>query len=326
MTIQIPVLDDRSFDQLVREALARVPVHTPEWTNLNESDPGVTILELFAFLTENLLYRGNRIPEANRLKFLSMLGIALQPPSPGVGLVTLGNDKGPLTPPLAVSVGTELKAGQVPFSTAVPMAVLPVTAAVYYKQPQSALDQATRDRYKLIYQTFLEADTDVLTFYKPVSLDPPATGKPDPVVDLADQTGGTIDRSLWVALLGPKNADPDAVRRAIAGQSLSIGVYPATQTPARSCFPSRPAPRPPTPGWSSRSRRQNPTRPVCPAPASASAPPATPGCPSPTPRRSSTGPASSRSRCRRTSSCCSGRSTPRWRAPATSRPAWTTPP
>ncbi|MEU9455119.1 putative baseplate assembly protein [Streptomyces sp. NPDC048277] len=239
MTIQIPVLDDRSFDQLVREALARVPVHTPEWTNLNESDPGVTILELFAFLTENLLYRGNRIPEANRLKFLTMLGIALQPPSPGVGLVTIGNDKGPLTPPLAVPTGTELKAGQVPFSTATPMAVLPVTSAVYYKQPQPALDQATRDRYQLIYQTFLEADTDVLTFYKPVSLDPPATGKPDPVVDLADQTGGTVDRSLWVALLGPKGADPDAVRRAVAGQSLSIGVYPATATPGQVLPPQR---------------------------------------------------------------------------------------
>lgn len=233
MTIQIPVLDDRSFDQLVRETLARVPVHTPEWTNLNESDPGVTILELFAFLTENLLYRSNRIPEANRLKFLTMLGIALQPPSPGTGLITISNDKGPLAPPLAVPAGTEVRAGQVPFTTGVPMAVLPVSSAVYYKQPQTALDLATQNRYKLLYQTFLESDTDILTFYKPVSLDPPATGKPDPVVDLADQVNGTIDRSLWVALLAPKNADLDAVRRAIAGQSLSIGVYPATRTPGQ---------------------------------------------------------------------------------------------
>ncbi len=41
MTIPIPVLDDRSFDQLVAEAKARIPVHTPEWTNLNDSDPGI---------------------------------------------------------------------------------------------------------------------------------------------------------------------------------------------------------------------------------------------------------------------------------------------
>jgi hypothetical protein len=231
MTIQIPVLDDRSFDQLVAETRARIPVHTPEWTNLNESDPGVTLLELFAFLTENLLYRSNRIPEASRLKFLSMLGVSLQPPSPGTGLITVTNGKGPLAPPLALAAGTQLRSGPVPFVTSTPLAVLPVSSAVYVKQPQTGLDAATRERYKLIYQTFLESDTDVLTFYKPVSLDPPATGRPDPVVDLADPVSGTIDRSLWVALLAPPNASLDAVRRAIAGQTLSIGVYPATSTP-----------------------------------------------------------------------------------------------
>src|SRR5207244_1700799 len=80
-----------------------------------------------------------------------------------------------------------------------------------------------------IYQTFLGSDSDQLTFYQPVALDPPATGKPDPVVDLGDPVAGTIDRSLWLALLGPKNVDPDAVRAAVGGQTLSIGVYPAAQ-------------------------------------------------------------------------------------------------
>ncbi len=233
MTIPVPVLDDRSFDQLVAEAKARIPVHTPEWTNLNASDPGVTIVDLFAFLTENLLYRSNRIPEANRLKFLTMLGISLEPPSPGVGLVTITNDKGPLTPPLPVPAGTQVRAGQVPFQTTTPLAVLPVSAAVYSKKPQTALDADTRARYELIYQTFLSTSTDVLAFYQPVSLDPPATGKPDPVVDLGDAVNGTIDRSLWIALLAPKNADLDAVRRAIAGQTLSIGVYPAARVDGR---------------------------------------------------------------------------------------------
>ncbi|GAB3866184.1 hypothetical protein GCM10028801_38120 [Nocardioides maradonensis] len=233
MTIQIPALDDRSFDQLVREVRARVGVHTPEWTNLNESDPGVTIIELFAFLTENLLYRSNRIPEANRLKFLSMLGIALQPPSPGVGLVTIGNTKGPLGPPaLSVPTGTQLRAGQVPFVTANPLAVLPVESAVYYKQPQRP-DAATLAQYQLLYQTFLTSDTDVLSYYRPVSLDPPAAGRPDPVVDLGDAQHGTIDRSLWIALLGQKGAAASDVRRALAGQSLSIGVYPAAQVPGQ---------------------------------------------------------------------------------------------
>jgi hypothetical protein len=228
VTIPIPALDDRTFDQLVTEAKARIPVHTPEWTNLNSSDPGITIVELFAFLTENLLYRSNRIPEANRLKFLSMLGISLEPPAAGRGLVTFNNDKGPLTFQ-PIPLGSQVRAGAVPFETRSALAVLPVSAAVYYKKPQSMLDAATQAQYQLLYQTFLQSNTDVLTFYQPIALDPPATGKPDPVVDLGDPVNGTIDRSLWVALLAQKNADLDAVRSAIAGQTLSIGVYPATR-------------------------------------------------------------------------------------------------
>jgi predicted phage baseplate assembly protein len=236
VTIPIPVLDDRSFDQLVAEAKARIPVHTPEWTNLNDSDPGITILELFAFLTENLLYRSNRIPEANRIKFLTMLGISLQPASPGNGLVTFSNDSGPLQPPLALPAGTALQAVQVPFLTTTGLGVLPVTAAPYYKAPQT-LDTATQAQYQLLYQTFLDSSSDVLTFYQPVALPPPATGKPDPVIDLGDPVNGTIDRSLWLAILGPKNTDPDLVRAAIAGQTLSIGIYPATQTPGEVLAP-----------------------------------------------------------------------------------------
>jgi hypothetical protein len=52
MPIQSPNLDDRRYQQLVDEALARIPVHTPEWTNFNPSDPGVTLIQVFAFLTE----------------------------------------------------------------------------------------------------------------------------------------------------------------------------------------------------------------------------------------------------------------------------------
>jgi hypothetical protein len=224
VTIPVPVLDDRSFDQLVAEAKARIPVHTPEWTNLNDSDPGITIVELFAFLTENLLYRSNRIPEANRLKFLTMLGISLQPASPGQGLVAFSNDRGPLQPPLGLAAGTQVRAGQVPFLLQGGLAVLPVTAAAYYKAPQT-LDAATQATYQQLYQTFLDTPSDVLTFYLPVALDQPTTGKQDPVVDL----NATIDRSLWLAILAQPGADPDAVRASIGGQTLSIGVYPARQ-------------------------------------------------------------------------------------------------
>jgi predicted phage baseplate assembly protein len=235
VTIPIPVLDNRSFDQLVAEAKARIAVHTPEWTNLNDSDPGIAIVEVFAFLTENLLYRSNRIPEANRIKFLTMLGVSLQPASPGHGLVAFSNDRGPLQP-LGLTASTEVRSGQVPFLVDGGLAVQPVTAAAYYKAQQKP-DAATQAQYNLLYQTFLDSPSDVLTYYQPTSLDPPATGKPDPVVDLGDPVNGTIDRSLWLAVLAPPLVDPEAVRAVIGGQTLSIGVYPATQTPGQVLAP-----------------------------------------------------------------------------------------
>ena len=60
MPITVPKIDDRRYQDLLSEALARIPVHTPEWTNFNRSDPGVTLVEVFAFLTESLLYRATR--------------------------------------------------------------------------------------------------------------------------------------------------------------------------------------------------------------------------------------------------------------------------
>lgn len=231
MSLNIPVLDNRSYDQLVAEVKARIAVHTPEWTNLNASDPGITLLELFAFLTDNLLYRSNRIPEANRLKFLSMLGIPLQPATPGLGLVTVTNAKGPIEAGPVLPAGTELRAGQVAFATATTLPVLPVTAQAYIKRPHTP-DAESRQRYETVYQTFLETDTTMLSYYAPVRLEEPVTGKPDAVVDLVDSEHGTIDRCLWLALLAP-NADLAAVRAAIANQTLSIGVYPAARIDGR---------------------------------------------------------------------------------------------
>ena len=42
MPLSIPTLDNRRYQDLLDEALARIPVHNPEWTNFNRSDPGVT--------------------------------------------------------------------------------------------------------------------------------------------------------------------------------------------------------------------------------------------------------------------------------------------
>jgi len=74
MPIPQPNLDDRTFTDLVAELRSLIPGHCPEWTDHNTSDPGITLVELFAFVAETLLYRANRIPEASRRRFLELLG------------------------------------------------------------------------------------------------------------------------------------------------------------------------------------------------------------------------------------------------------------
>jgi hypothetical protein len=82
MPLNIPNLDDRSYADLVQEALSMLPHYAPEWTNHNPSDPGITLIELLAYFTEMLIYRLNRVTRENKLKFLGLLqgGILMQQP------------------------------------------------------------------------------------------------------------------------------------------------------------------------------------------------------------------------------------------------------
>jgi hypothetical protein len=81
MSLTSPNLDDRRFGDLMSETLARIKATCPEWTDLTPSDPGIALLESFAYLTEILLYRVNRIPEKATVEFLKLMGVSLYPPS-----------------------------------------------------------------------------------------------------------------------------------------------------------------------------------------------------------------------------------------------------
>jgi predicted phage baseplate assembly protein len=82
MPLQAPNLDDRRFADLFSEARALISRYAPEWTDHNESDPGITLLELDAWLHETILYRLNQLPERTYIKFLQLLGIELTPARP----------------------------------------------------------------------------------------------------------------------------------------------------------------------------------------------------------------------------------------------------
>jgi hypothetical protein len=245
MPLQVPAIDTRSYQELLDEVLARIPVHNPEWTNFNRSDPGVTLVELFAFLTESLLYRSNQIPERNRRKFLILLGVGLRPASSASGIVTVMNDRGP---PRTVTLdpALEVRAGQVAFHTEAALDVLPVEGAAYVKRPLANPPAALLDYYRQVYAS-LRGPTPGqgdLQLYETLPLD----SLPDGV----DLVGQTTDRSLWMALL-LRRADPvtepsrQAIRRELAGRTLNLGLVPAVDDAGVRLSPTgrgRPEPQP----------------------------------------------------------------------------------
>src|SRR5689334_911898 len=80
MPIPLPNLDDRRWQDLVEEGRALIPVYSPEWTDHNASDPGITLLELFAWLSEMDIYRANRVADRHKRKFLALAGVEPLPP------------------------------------------------------------------------------------------------------------------------------------------------------------------------------------------------------------------------------------------------------
>lgn len=73
MPLSLPNLDDLGWDDLLREGRGLIPAWAPEWTDHNPSDPGITLIELFAYFSEKLIYRLNRVSDANTKEFLRLM-------------------------------------------------------------------------------------------------------------------------------------------------------------------------------------------------------------------------------------------------------------
>ena len=82
MPLTAPNLDDRRFQDIMDEARTLIPRFCPEWTDHNLSDPGIALVELFAWMTETVLYRLNQVPDRNYVKFLDLMGVKLREPRP----------------------------------------------------------------------------------------------------------------------------------------------------------------------------------------------------------------------------------------------------
>jgi len=78
LTVPVPNLDNRTFEQILKEARRSISNYAPEWTNHNPADPGITLIELIAWLAEITSYRVNLVTKEHLLKYLELLGVKLQ--------------------------------------------------------------------------------------------------------------------------------------------------------------------------------------------------------------------------------------------------------
>jgi uncharacterized phage protein gp47/JayE len=79
--IPVPNLDDRDWRAIRDAMVARIPDRCPEWTNHNPSDPGITLIEVFALEVEQLIYRLNQVLGKHIREYLNMIGVTLTPAS-----------------------------------------------------------------------------------------------------------------------------------------------------------------------------------------------------------------------------------------------------
>lgn len=152
MTIPLPNLDDRRWTDLVEEGRNLIPRYAPEWTDFNVHDPGITLLELLAWVAEIDIFRLNRIPESHRRKFLALLGITLQPPQASQTVVQFSLRNGPvgslpavdgINLPASTEVETASVERPIRFRTLEPVTVVAAQLASVWREQDHVLVNLT---------------------------------------------------------------------------------------------------------------------------------------------------------------------------------------
>lgn len=112
MTLPVPNLDDRSFLDLVAQARERIAHSCPTWTDLSVHDPGMALVEAFAYLTEVMIYRINQLPEKAYIAFLNLLGVGRHAPAAAWAEVTFSRTGGDSKNPMTIPMGTRIAAAR----------------------------------------------------------------------------------------------------------------------------------------------------------------------------------------------------------------------
>lgn len=228
MPIPFYNLHDRTAEQLAAEMVRLIPAHTPEWRNPRPGDPGRTLIDLFAWMGDKLLYRVNLLPERQRLMFLKLLDMPLRPAMPATGLLQLRH-AAPRDGARAEVPGRTLVPGPVEFETLDDATILPVEGAVFVKRRPNGVEAGSIDNIQASLNSVydLEASAPYVTTHLF------ADGRADPAgIDIARET---VDQCLWIALLaGEAPADKQAFRQAAFGRAgagpvlVNLGLAPRT--------------------------------------------------------------------------------------------------
>ena len=147
MPIVLPNLDDRTWNDLVVEGNSLIPFYAPEWTDQNYSDPGITLMEQLASVTEMDIFQLNRLTDRARLKFLAMVGIRPKGPQPAATPLALSLSSGAATPLPAGVIFSGLDPLQVPtlFRSTAPLNIVPAKlAAIQIKDSNGFRDMTDR--------------------------------------------------------------------------------------------------------------------------------------------------------------------------------------
>ena len=125
-----PNLDDRTWQDIVAQAKALIPTYAPEWTDHSPNDPGIALIELFAWIVEGMIYRLNRVPDKNLIAFLNLIGETRNPATPAATLLTFraSPSPGPILVPQGTRAGTRQTAEDdaIVFETDRAKTVLPI--------------------------------------------------------------------------------------------------------------------------------------------------------------------------------------------------------
>jgi hypothetical protein len=209
MPLPFPDLDDRSFEQLVRQARDQIDEDlNSDWNDLSPGDPGIVLLEAFAYLTEQMIYRLNRLPRKVYIAFLRMLGVTIAPPIAAHVLMKFWHP-GPVTKPIPLPRGSRVSTAE---GNAMEMGSRPVfSTARDVEIPPTSISEATAVSVPAYHCEWV---TELLGLSTGVAGQVFQVRQP-PIVAWLEDDGGSNGLKLGIEVVGKERrnddwADPDS--------------------------------------------------------------------------------------------------------------------